>query len=282
MIRVNGLTHIALELSWPTRMEDYLRDAFGLQTLKHGYWKGDYIRIMGSPHVDRPNKGFIWLYLRTGIPHGRLRHIGVGVEDVDIPTAVADLQERGIYVDVDAGDMLYAPEGLSIKLDSFTKPRPIDEDDPNIKMEDCPVDPDLPCSVKGIHHLAVDLAIPTRTRDWMENAFGLDGRRSFHRRGEFIYGIFYEDAKRDVIGRRGSLLAVFQRPLLERVRCHHIAFDVDDTEGAMQMLKERGFEVPVTDAIMFGPEEIWYQIDSRVTPFPVGHPTNQPGVPLDA
>lgn len=278
-MHVGGITHVALELSWPTRMEDYLRDAFGLQTLRHGYWKGEYIRVMGSPNPEIKNPGFIVLYLRTGIPEGRLRHVGFGVDDMKVSEAVQDLKGRGIYVDVDGGNMLYCPEDLRIKLDSFDE-SPWASEGENIKMEECPVDPDLPCMVEGIHHVALDLDVPTRMRDWMENAFGMDSKRSFHRRGEYIFGINYANKPKDTIGRRGGLFAVFQRPGLTRARLHHLAFNIENTEEAMQTLEERGFEVPVTDAIMFGPEGIWFQIDSNKTPFPIGHPTNQPGVLL--
>ena len=276
-MRVKGITHVALELSWPTRMEDYLRDAFGLQTLQHGYWKGDYIRIMGSPDPELKNPGFLVLFLRTGIPEGRLRHVAFGIEDLDVPGSVEDLRGRGVYVDVDGGDILYAPEDLLIKLDSFTNPRPWDYDDPNVKMEDCPVDPNLPCMVRGIHHLSFELAAPTRMRDWMEEMFGLDRKRRFHRRGEYWHGIGYSDAEKDPSGRPNSLLAIPQRPGLARVHLHHIAFDVDDMEQALGTLKTRGFEVPQTDRIMFGPEKVWIQIDSRETPFPRDHPRMQGG-----
>ena len=32
------------------------------------------------------------------------------------------------------------------------------------------------------------------------------------------------------------------------------------------------------DAMIHGPEDVWYQIDSRAKPIPVGHPANDPGV----
>ena len=32
------------------------------------------------------------------------------------------------------------------------------------------------------------------------------------------------------------------------------------------------------DCFIYGPEEVWYQIDSRETPFPIGHPANDPAV----
>jgi catechol 2,3-dioxygenase-like lactoylglutathione lyase family enzyme len=147
-------------------------------------------------------------------------------------------------------------------------------------MEDCPVDPDLPCLVNGIHHLSIELSAPSRMRDWMEDVFGLDRKRTFHRRGEYWTGIGHSDAETDTIGRTKSLFAIPQRPGIPRVRLHHLAFDIDDTEKAIGIMEERGFEVPITDRIMFGPEGIWFQIDSRKTPYPVGHPTNQPGVRL--
>ena len=46
-IRVEGITHVALELSSPTRTERYLRDVFGLQLLRQGYLRGEYVRVIG-------------------------------------------------------------------------------------------------------------------------------------------------------------------------------------------------------------------------------------------
>jgi catechol 2,3-dioxygenase-like lactoylglutathione lyase family enzyme len=278
---IEGITHVAIDVSSPTRMERYLKEVFGLQTLRHGYWKGEYIRVMGSPDPELANPGFIYLHLRPGIPQGRLNHIGFNVCDQDIPSAVKELQQRGIYVDVDGDDMLYGPEDLRIQIDSFAHPRPI-PDDPAIQMmEDPRLDPDLPCMVRGINHMAPDVAVPTRMQDWLCDTFGFDGKRKFARRGEYISGVHYENGPRDAVGRRRGLLALFYRPELTRVRLNHIAFEVDDAEGAIQVVESRGAKVDLAgDAMIHGPEDIWFQLDSRKTPYPVGHPANDPGVRL--
>ena len=83
-MRVLGITHVALELSSPTRTERYLRDVFGLQLLRQGYLRGEYVRVIGSPQHQRENPGFLILYNRPFIPRGRLRYIAFGVDqDVD-------------------------------------------------------------------------------------------------------------------------------------------------------------------------------------------------------
>jgi catechol 2,3-dioxygenase-like lactoylglutathione lyase family enzyme len=139
---VEGLTHVAIGVSSPTRMERFLREVFGLQTLRHGYWKGEYIRVMGAPDPpELPNRGFVYLHLRPGIPQGRLNHIGFNVCDQEVQAAVDELQGRGIYVDTDGDDMLYGPEDLRIQIDSRTHPRAT-PDDPTIQMmEDPRLDP---------------------------------------------------------------------------------------------------------------------------------------------
>ena len=279
---IEGLTHVAIDVASPTRMERFLREVFGLQTLRHGYWKGDYIRVMGSPDPELANPGFVYLHLRPGIPEGRLNHIGFNVVGQDVQSAVDELQGRGIYVDVDGDDMLYGPEDLRIQVDSSTRPRPV-PDDPTIQMiEDPRLDPELPCMIRGIHHAAPDVAVPTRMEDWLCNTFGLDGkRRRFARRGEYISSVSYENAPRDVIGRKPGLLPLFFRPGLTRVRLNHIAFEVDDAVGAIDVIEAKGVKVDLAgDAMIHGPEGIWFQLDSRKTPYPVGHPANDPGVRL--
>jgi hypothetical protein len=111
----------------------------------------------------------------------------------------------------------------------------------------------------------------------MEDVFGLDRKRTFHRRGEYWHAVGYADAAEDAIGRPLTLFTIPQRPGIPRARLHHLAFDVDDAKKAIEKIEERGFEVPVTDRIMFGPEGIWIQIDSFDAPFPRNHPTMQGG-----
>jgi catechol 2,3-dioxygenase-like lactoylglutathione lyase family enzyme len=264
---VEGLTHVAIDVSSPTRMERFLKEVFGLQTLRHGYWKGEYIRVMGSPDPGLANPGFVVLHLQPGIARGRLNHIGFNVCDQSVQSAVEELQGRGMYVDIDGDDMLYGPEDLRIQIDSATQPRPM-PDDPTIQMmEDPRLDPDLPCMVRGISHLGVDVAVPTRMQDWLCDTFGFDGRRKFHRRGEFISCVHYEDAPRDPVGRRPGLLALFLRGLLPRVRLNHIAFEVDDAEKGMAFLESRGHRVDLYgDVMIHGPEDVWFQLDSRKAP----------------
>jgi hypothetical protein len=54
-----------------------------------------------------------------------------------------------------------------------------------------------------------------------------------------------------------------------------------DAPGAISVIESRGAKVDLPqDAVIHGPEEVWYQIDSVDTPFPVDHPANQTGVTL--
>jgi catechol 2,3-dioxygenase-like lactoylglutathione lyase family enzyme len=104
-------------------------------------------------------------------------------------------------------------------------------------------------------------------QDWLCDTFGFDGKRKFARRGEFISGVYYGDAPKDPVGRRPGLLALFLRSNLTRVRLNHIAFEVDDAEKAMAILVSRGVKVDLYgDVMIHGPEEIWYQLDSRKAP----------------
>ena len=55
----------------------------------------------------------------------------------------------------------------------------------------------------------------------------------------------------------------------------------DDADGAIGVMESRGAAVDLwQDAMIHGPEEVWYQIDSRARPFPVGHPANKTGETL--
>jgi hypothetical protein len=275
---MTGFTHVAIDVASPTRMERYLKEAFGLQTLRAGYYRGEYIYVMGSPHYQKDNPGVIELHLRNGIPCGELNHVGFGVQS-SLDDALAECRRRGIYVDRGGGDMLYGPEDLRIQLDSFTDPRPIVNDGSNIKMKDMPVDPNLPCLVRGIDHIAIDIDAPTRLMDWLAETFEADGRREFARRGEFISSVFYTHTTPDPIGRRRGMMPIFMRRGIARVRLNHIAFEMADAEGAIGVLESRGVKVDLGgDAMIHGPEDVWYQIDSRETPYPVGHPANDPGV----
>ena len=265
---IEGITHVAIDVSSPTRMERYLKEVFGLQTLRHGYWKGEYIRVMGSPDPELANPGFIVLHLRPGIPSGgRLNHIGFNVVDQDVQSAVDELQGRGIYVDVDGDDMLYGPEDLRIQIDSSVQPRPV-PDDPTIQMiEDPRLDPGLPCMAQGISHMGLDVAVPTRMQDWLCDTFGFDGKRKFHRRGEYISAVHFEHAPKDPAGRRPGLLALFLRSTLTRVRVNHIAFEVEDAEEGMAILESKGVKVDsYGDVMIHGPEDVWFQLDSRKAP----------------
>ncbi|MBM4465037.1 MAG: hypothetical protein FJ014_05690 [Chloroflexi bacterium] len=276
---IQGITHVAIDVASPTRMERFLRETFGLQTLRQGYWRGEYIRIMGSPHHQQANPGLVVLYLRPGIRRGRLNHVGFGVRDQDVATAVAELKGKGVYVDVDGDDMLYGPEELHVQMDSFTHPRPTPTDDSTVLMEDVPVDKDLPCLARAVHHMAIDVAVPTRMQDWFCSTFEMDGKRKFARRGEFISGVYYTYAPTDPIGRKPGLMPLFMRPGLPRIRLNHIAFDVADADGAIGVLESRGAKVDLGgDAIIHGPEDVWFQLTSSTTPYPVGHPANNPGV----
>jgi hypothetical protein len=280
-MRVQQITHVALDLVSPTNMEHYLRKAFGLQTLRAGFWKGDYVRIVGAPGRQTANPGFLALHFRPGIPEGRVNHIAFGVRDLDVPTAIEQLRREGAYVDDAGDDMVYGPEGLHVQIDSLTHPRSIPKDDPTVAMVDLPVDPDLPCLVRGIHHISLELAVPTRMEDWMRRLFEIDGTRQFYRKGEFIRVPFYADEPPDSKGRRPAFTPLYQRRPLTKVRINHISFDVADTYEAMTDLARRGIWVDqANDAEIYGPENVWFEIDSYDVPIPWGHPANDAGVPV--
>ena len=275
---IYGVTHVALELSSPTRMERYLRDIFGLQLLRVGYWKGEYVRVIGSPHHQQENPGFLILYNRPFIPQGRLRYVAFGVRGQDVESAVGGLRQRGFY-DIDDEDILTAPGGLRIKIDSYDQPRPTPTpaDDPVTKLVEAEVDPDLPCLVRGIHHMALDIGKPRPLLTWLASTFGLTYKHH-DRRGEFISSVKAVGPK-DPIGRGPGLLPLFLRSGLKGSRLNHIAFEMADCDEAIEVIESRGAKVDLPgDAMIHGPEEVWYQIDSRDTPFPVDHPANQTGV----
>ena len=279
-MRVHGITHVALELSSPTRMERYLRDVFGLQLLRVGYWKGEYVRIVGSPHHQLENPGFLVLYNRPFIPRGRLRYIAFGAKDQDVESLVVSFRQRGYY-DIDDEDILTAPGGLRIKIDSFDQPRPALTNDPVTKLEEVEVDEDLPCLVRGIHHTALNVPVPRAVVEWQAEAFGMDGSRSHDRRGELISISYYADAKADVLGRTIGVIPLFLRNGIDHITLNHVAFEMADCDEAIEVIESRGAKVDLPgDAMIHGPEEVWYQIDSNDTPFPIGHPANEPGVPL--
>ena len=274
-----GVTHVALELSSPTRMERYLRDTFGLQLLRVGYWKGEYVRVMGSPHHQLENPGFLWLYNRPFIPRGRLRHVAFGVRDRGVDSVVGELRDLG-YEDIDDEDILEAPGGLRIKFDSFTHPQPIPVGDPTTKMVEAEVDMDLPCMVRNIHHVAIDMGDPPSFLEWIERVSGIATSHG-DRRGD-LFSKVRAKGEKDVLGRPPSLLPIVRRPSIEGSQLNHIAFDMPDAEAAIGEIESRGSKVDLAqDAIIHGPEEIWYQIDSRDTPFPRGHLANDFEVVLD-
>ena len=130
-MHVEGLTHVAIDLSSPTRTESFLKGVFGLQTLRQGYWKGEYIRIMGSPDPELANPGFLVLHLRPGISEGRLNHVGLGIRDQSVQAAVDELRQRGIY----------GPEDIWYQIASYTTPFPVGHpaNDPGV----CYADPDM-------------------------------------------------------------------------------------------------------------------------------------------
>jgi catechol 2,3-dioxygenase-like lactoylglutathione lyase family enzyme len=271
-MRAVGITHVALELSSPTRMERYLRDVFGMQLLSQGYRNGEYVRVMGSSQAAG---GFLILYNRPFVPRGRLRHIGFAV-DGPVDAAVTDLRRRGY--EVDGEDIITGPGALRIKIDSASQPRPAPHD-PSTRMADAPVDPTLPCMVRNIHHVALECPDPPAALAWQAEVFGMDYERHHDRRGEFISQIYYSDGIPDAIGRKMSLLPLFLRRGIERTDLNHIAFDMADAEAAIGVIETRGVKVDFPqDAIIHGPEEVWYQIDSTDAPFPINHPANQTGV----
>ncbi len=281
-MHIFNITHVSLDLASPTRMERYLREAFGLQTLRHGWWRGDYVRVLGSPHYQTDNSGILELRMRQSTPQGELNHLGMGVADAELSAeeTIAYLENKGIEVDTYGDGMLYGPEELHIQVDSFTQPRPIDPDDPTIVMQDLEVDPDLPCLVRGIHHVALDVAVPSRMANWLGKVFDAPGRRSWARKGWYISKAYYPDGPLDSVGRPPGLMPLFRRAGQLRARLNHIAFDFADADEAIGILEARGIKVDVGgDAMMHGPEGIWYQIDSRDKPYPQGHYANDSGVP---
>jgi catechol 2,3-dioxygenase-like lactoylglutathione lyase family enzyme len=276
-MRIERITHAALELSSPTRMERYLRDTFGMQLLQQGYLRGEYVRVMGSPQHQRENPTLI-LYNRPFIPRGRLRYIAVAV-DADVDTAVAGLRRKGY--EVDGEDILTAPGGLKIKIDDGTRPRPLPTHDPSTKMASVPIASAPACLVRGIHHVALDVAAHEPLVQWYREVFEMDFMQMFDRRGEFIATIKYSDGPLDAVGRRPGFTPLFLRHGNPGVTLNHIAFDMADADAAIAEIESRGATVDLPqDAMIHGPEELWYQIDSRDTPYPIGHPANDPGVPL--
>ncbi|MGH2404469.1 MAG: hypothetical protein ACRDGN_08390 [bacterium] len=275
-MRAVGITHVALELSSPTRMERYLRDVFGMQLLRQGYWKGEYIRVMGFPAQPQADRSLLVLYNRPFISRGRLRHVGFAV-DVPVDDAIVDLRRRGY--EVDAEDVLIGPGDLRIKIDSVRQPRPVSTQDPSTRMAGAPLQASLPCLVRKIHHVALECADPDGTLAWQAGVFGMDYTRHHDRRGEIISQIYYSDGTPDAIGRKMSLLPLFLRRGIGRTDLNHIAFDMADAEAAIGIIESRGAKVDFPqDAIIHGPEEVWVQIDSVDTPFPINHPANQTGV----
>ncbi len=276
-VRAAGITHIALELSSPTRMERYLHDVFGLQLLRQGYWNGEYVRVMGSPLASSHPLGLLVLYNRPFIPRGRLRHIGFAVDGA-VDDAVVSLRRRGY--EVDGEDIVTGPGGLRIKIDSASHPRPL-PGGPSTRLADAPLDPNLPCLVRNIHHVALECDDPAAALSWQAEVFGMDFQRHHDRRGELISQIYYSHGTPDAIGRKMSLLPLFLRRGVERTDLNHIAFDMADAEAAIGIIESRGAKVDFPqDAIIHGPEEVWYQIDSVEEPFPINHPANQTGVTL--
>jgi catechol 2,3-dioxygenase-like lactoylglutathione lyase family enzyme len=257
-------------------MERYLRDVFGMQLLRQGYWRGEYVRVVGSPAHQRSNPGFLVLYNRPFISRGRLRHIGVAV-DVPVDEAVVDLRRRGY--EVDGEDIITGPAGLRIKIDSLSQPRPLPEHDPSTRMADAPTDGALASLVRTVHHVALECPAPGEAIAWQRAVFGMNHERHHDRRGELISQVYYEDGTPDAIGRKMSLLPLFLRRGIERTDLNHIAFDVADAEAAIGVVESRGATVDLPqDAIIHGPEEVWYQLDSVDTPYPINHPANQTGV----
>jgi catechol 2,3-dioxygenase-like lactoylglutathione lyase family enzyme len=276
-MRVVGVTHVALELSSPTRMERYVRDVFGLQLLRQGYWRGEYIRVIGSPAHARDRRGLLHLYDRPFIPRGALRYIALAV-DRDVEAAVAELRRRGVEVDGD--DVIAAPSGLRFRIEGAAASRVMPVHDPATKMADTPVDPAIPCLVREIHHVAVDTPAPLPLQDWLAELFGMTQMKMHDRRGERIYTSRYPDGRREPgTGRNPSVLPTFERAGADRGGLNHIAFDVADAVGAIGVVESRGAKVDLPqDAMIHGPEEIWYQLTSRDTHYPIGHPANDPGV----
>jgi catechol 2,3-dioxygenase-like lactoylglutathione lyase family enzyme len=277
-MRVQGYTHVALDLASPSRMERYLRETFGLQTLRRGWKRGDYVRIIGSPYHQKKNPGFLELHVRQSLPQGRLDHIALGIQDYSAREATAALQERGFYVDEDNDLMIYGPEDLYIQIDSFIDPMQEDRDDSTILMEEMEIDPDLPCLVRGIHHVALDVSVPTRMLDWLGDLFDAKGKRRWARKGWYISKVYYPDGPKDPAGREPGLMPLFRQDGISRARLNHIAFDFPDADEAIHLLESRGVKVDLDgDAMIHGPEDIWYQIDSKDAPFGLGHEANDPG-----
>jgi catechol 2,3-dioxygenase-like lactoylglutathione lyase family enzyme len=259
-------------------MQRYLRETFGLQTLYRGWKRGDYVRIIGSPYDQRENPGFLELHVRQSLPQGRLDHIAFGIQEHTAQEAAAALQEKGVYVDVDNDLMIYGPEGLCIQIDSFKDPIQDDTKDPTVLLEKVEVDPDLPCLVRGIHHVAIDVSVPTRMMDWLGELFDAKGKRRWARKGWYISKVYYPDGPKDPVGRQPGLMPLFRQDGLPGARLNHIAFDFPDADEAIHLLESRGVKVDLDgDAMIHGPEDIWFQIDSRDAPFGPDHEANDPG-----
>ena len=145
-------------------------------------------------------------------------------------------------------------------------------------LEEVEVDLDLPCLVRGIHHVALDISEPTRMMDWLGELFDAKGKRRWARKGWYISNVNYPDGRKDSIGRPAALMPLFRQDGIPTVRLNHIAFDFPDTDEAIHLLESRGVKVDLDgDAMIHGPEDIWYQITSNDTPFELHHEANDPG-----
>lgn len=305
---VTGIHHIAIDVVAPTRQVHFLR-SFGLDALWTFDRRGRYITCVGDPTApptpDGREQALLAMFFVPTLTQARLNHICFDVEDVD--EAVRLIRKNGIKVDEEDADRIYGPEGLIFQIDSSKKPRrefvpgmprrkeytPIEEYEKSAepggaKRRRVPENRPAPKNagmVTGIEHLGIDVQSPTRLAAFLKQAFGLVPFKAFHRRGRYITSFGNPDVAPDSVGRRRSFLPTFFLQGIDCARLNHVCFDVNDVEESVRKIEETGVWVDEEDADrIYGPENLIWQIDSRVKPRPEFLPGAKPRTeytPLD-
>jgi catechol 2,3-dioxygenase-like lactoylglutathione lyase family enzyme len=310
---VTGIQHVAYDVQSPTRQVHFLR-AFGLDALYAFNRRGRYITCVGDPTAPPDANGrpdvLLPIFYVPGVKRARLNHLCFEVEDVE--DAIRQIRRNGVEVDEEDADRIYGPEGLVFQVESKHKPRkefmpgspkrpeymPIAEyeklaasgrddarDDQGRRHPYHGRPPRNAGMVKGIEHVAIDVQSPTRLAAFLKQAFGLMPLKTFQRRGRYITSIGNPDLPPDANGRRRSFLPVFFAPWVEEATINHICFDVDDVAQTVQRISAEGPWVDEEDADrVYGPDDLVWQVDSRVRPRPEFLPGAKPRpeyTPLD-
>lgn len=313
---ITGIQHLAYDVQAPTRQVQFFH-SFGLDALYTFHRRGRYITTVGDPTAPlgadgRPNM-LVAVFFTPGLTRARLNHICFEVDDV--ADAIRQVKKNGVEVDEEDADRIYGPEGLVFQVESKKKPRAeflpgspkrpeymsIAEyeqmarsaakdqtrDDQGRRQPYTRTPPKNVGMVTGIEHIALDVQSPTRLAAFLKRAFGLEPLKTFHRRGRYITSIGNPDLPPDANGRRRSFLPVFFSPWLNGsdAGINHVCFDVVDVEDSVRKLNASGAWVDEEDADrIYGPEDLTWQVDSRVRPRPEFLPNAKPRseyTPLD-